>query len=175
MPTLADVTGNGALDLIVGQSFNRLPAPRRRAASIASGALSRDAPHDARPERRARLFLNGSTEGRDSLVLYLQGDPARGIAANALGAIVRVKANLDGDSGTPEVSQTRQLLGPGGHAGKQHAFLVHVGLGEANKATRVEIVWPDAAGTTTVFKDLQAGSYRIKPDGSAPRRIRQNR
>ena len=68
-------------------------------------------------------------------------------------------ADTDGDPATPPVTQLRQLIGIGGHAGKQHEFLIHVGLGAAKEA-HIDITWPsrtDSSTTTT----LPAGRHTI--------------
>ncbi len=169
MPSLADVDQDGDLDILVGQSFNRLPTAMRRQAAITSGALSPESPEESRPERRARLFLNPSSEKRSSLVLYLEGDTVEGVSRDALGTIVKATVDLDEDPETPDVVQQRQLLGPSGHAGKQHAFCIHFGLGDASQATRLEIHWPGVNPTPTVFEELKAGRYVIKQGESNPR------
>jgi len=143
--SLADLDHDGDLDLIVGQSFTRLSRSQR-----------------AGRTPRLRVFLNKTAErslGR-SLVLRLEGDPSLGCATDALGALVRVEAQIGGK----RVVQTRQLIGIGGHQGKQHEFLVHVGLREAPRADRVEIVWPTSRPDTnrTVIDGLDAGSHTIR-------------
>lgn len=173
MPSLADVDGDGDLDLLVGQSFNRLTPEQRRAAALASGALPADAPEEARPQLRARLFLNHSPESRKSLMLDLVGDPAAGTAREAYGAIVRLHADLDNDPETPDVVQSRQVLGPGGHAGKQHALTLHFGLGQAGEASRVEILWPGREDQPQVLQQVAAGRYTVAQgsDNAVPVRI----
>ena len=161
MPSLADVDSDGDLDLMIGQSFNRFPKELRRQAAIASGALAPDSPSDAPPERRARLFLNDSTEGRDSIVLHLQGAPELGSSRDATGAIVTLTADLDGESATPSVTQRRQIHGPAGHAGKQSSFAIHFGLAEATQADAIVVTWPNAERSQSTFEAVPAGSYRL--------------
>ncbi|MFP4540812.1 MAG: FG-GAP repeat domain-containing protein [Opitutales bacterium] len=171
MPSLADVDGDGDLDLLVSQSFNRFTAEQRRAAALQTGALAPDAPADARPQTRVRLFRNEATEGRASLLLQLVGDPAQGVSKDAYGAIVRVTADLDGDPATPPVTQSRQVLGPAGHAGKQGMLEIHLGLGEATQAD-VEIHWPGPDEATTRLTSLPAGQYRIEQGSDQPAPLR---
>ncbi|MDQ8187685.1 CRTAC1 family protein [Pelagicoccus sp. SDUM812002] len=161
MPSIADVDLDGDLDLLVGQSFNRLTSEKRRAAALASGALAWDSPEDAIPQRRATLFLNPAADHKHSLTLHLSGDPAKGVTRDALGAIVRLTADLDNDPTTPEVTQMRQLLGPGGHAGKQNELILHFGLDQATQATRVEITWPNPKRQKTTLENLPAGHHQI--------------
>lgn len=161
MPSLADVDLDGDLDLLVGQSFNRLPSSKRQAAAVVSGALAPNHPQDATPERRASLFLNPAHEHSRALTFQLKGSPKNNVTRDAFGAIIRVTADLDGDPATPEVTQSRQLLGPGGHAAKQHQFTLHFGLGKAARASRVEIIWPNPQRTTTLLTQLPAGHHTI--------------
>ncbi|MDQ8183095.1 CRTAC1 family protein [Pelagicoccus sp. SDUM812005] len=161
MPSLADVDLDGDLDLLVGQSFNRLTQDQRQAASVASGALPPNHPADAAPERRASLFLNPASEQNHSITFTLVGSPEDNVSRDAYGAIVRLTADLDGDPSTPEVTQARQLLGPGGHAGKQHPLLIHFGLGRATHASAVEIVWPNPQRETTRLTQLAPGHHEI--------------
>ncbi|EDY82746.1 FG-GAP repeat domain protein [Verrucomicrobiia bacterium DG1235] len=161
MPSLADVDLDGDLDLIVGQSFNRLTSEKRRAAALVSGALAPDSPEDAAPQTRATLFLNPAADYKHSLTLSLNGDPKNRVNRDALGAIVRLTADLDNDPATPDVTQMRQLLGPGGHAGKQNQLIIHFGLGQATQATRVEIIWPNPQRQKTILENLPAGHHQI--------------
>lgn len=151
--SLADVDGDGDLDILVGQSFTRFTKEMI----------------DAQPEGkpRVRLFLNERIhtnttpdDGR-CITLSLIGDPHQECNRDALGAIVRVTAHLDGDSSKPATTQLGQLIGIGGHGGKQHQFLIHVGLGKAAKADEIVITWPDARGTTTTLNDVAEGHHAI--------------
>lgn len=161
MPSLADVDNDGALDLIVGQSFNRLSGEQRRAAALTSGALSPGASADTPARPRARLFLNKSAGDRASILLELVGDPSMGTTRDAYGTIVRLSADLDGDPATPEITQQRQVLGPAGHAGKQHLLNVHFGLGKAARASTVEIIWPGGKAPPLRIESLKPGHYRV--------------
>ncbi|MBD5777902.1 CRTAC1 family protein [Pelagicoccus sp. NFK12] len=161
MPSLADVDLDGDLDLLVGQSFNRLPTGKRQAASVASGALPANHTPDASPELRASLFLNPASESSQSILVSLEGDPGQSIARDAFGAIVRLTADLDNDPSTPEVTQIRQLMGPAGHAGKQHQFILHFGLGQASHASSIEIVWPNPERKITTAENLPAGYHHF--------------
>lgn len=162
MPSIADIDLDGDLDILVGQSFNRLAPEKRRAAAIANGALDPNSPEDAKPERRAALFLNPASAHSHSLTLALEGNPSIGIARDAFGTIVRLTADLDNDPSTPDVTQVRQLLGPGGHAGKQNQFIIHFGLGEATTAKRVEVIWPNPQNTRTIIEDALAGHHQVQ-------------
>lgn len=159
-PSVGDIDLDGDLDIIVGQSFNRLDATQ-----IAGRSPTMKVYLNQMVERRAervknQLEVRGAVA--NALVLKLVGDPAEGCSRDALGAIVRVTADVDGDPATPAVTQSRQLIGIGGHAGKQMEFVVHVGLGAATLADRVEVVWPDRHGSVTVLEGVEAGRRVVK-------------
>jgi hypothetical protein len=125
--SLGDVDLDGDLDILVGQSFNRLSAEQ-----IAGRTPT------------LKLYLNQTVEGRGgagsgSVTLLLRGGQRSVACVDALNAIVEARVDDDADPATPPVTIVRQLVGPGGHAGKQHEFLVHIGLGRAPGATDVKL------------------------------------
>lgn len=160
-PTLFDFDHDGDLDLVVGQTFNRLNAERRREAGLANGTITVDSPEDARPTPRLRLYLNTLADDSAGLVLRLVGDPTQNVARDAYGAIVKAAVDLDNDPATPDVWLHRQLIGPGGHAGKRSDSLVHFGLGAATQVNALEITWPNTARTTTTHGAIAAGTHTI--------------
>jgi hypothetical protein len=163
--SLGDIDGDGDLDFVVGQSYNRFDAALSSAANQRQGSSG----------PRMRVFLNQTADLRaqaglapNALVLCLRGDASSPEAPggqpgvhhanpHALGAVVRLTATIGGQS----VTQMRQLVGIGGCAGKQHEFIVHVGLGDAAKADRVEIFWPTSDLQTSVLENLPAGRHTI--------------
>jgi hypothetical protein len=143
-PALLDIENDGDLDVVVGQGFNRLAASQR-----------------AGRTPRLRAFENQSAAalGRSVVVLRLEGDPARGVNRDALGAVVRVTTTADGERRT----SVFQVVGPGGHQGKQGTLALHLPVGEAGAET-IEILWPDLVGTTTVLRDVAPGSLKVRFD-----------
>jgi hypothetical protein len=138
--SLADVDGDGDLDILAGRTFFRYSADQRAGRS----------PHP-------KLLINNATEGRKSLTLRLDGGGGI-VNRDALGAVVRATV-ADG------TTMMRQLVGIGGHAGKQNDFLVHFGLGDADRITELTVEWPDPDGTKQVFEDVAAGAYTLQYKG----------
>lgn len=158
--SLADVDGDGDMDILVGESFNRL-----NAAQIAGRAPSIKLYLNQTVEKRqARLDQGLSLDGvvRSSVTLRLTGDGTKGVSRDGLGAIVSADVNLDGNPATPPTRIVRQLIGIGGHAGKQHEFLVHIPLGAAAKADKIVIQWPGRDVPDTVLTDVDAGHHDIE-------------
>ncbi|MFO0831164.1 MAG: CRTAC1 family protein [Phycisphaerales bacterium] len=157
--SVGDVDLDGDLDILVGQSFNRLDAAQIAGRSPTVKVYLNQTVEKRAERIRNQLEVRGVTA--NSLTLKLLGDPDRGCSRDALGAIVRVTADLDGDPATPPVTQSRQLIGIGGHAGKQMEFLVHVGLGAAARADHVEVTWP-ARSPATTLDNVEAGRHEVR-------------
>lgn len=160
-PTLLDFDRDGDLDLIVGQSFNRLSAERRREAGLANGSLTEDSPEDAKATPRLRLYRNTLADDSEGVVLRLVGNPSHGVSQDAYGAILKAAVDHDDSSVTPDVWLHRQLIGPGGHAGKRSDSVVHFGLGKASEIKTLEIIWPNAERTKAEITNMRAGSHTI--------------
>jgi len=134
--SLGDVDNDGDLDILVGQTFFRYSTEQKAGRS----------PHP-------RLFINEASGGRKSITLRLKGDGEQ-VSSDALGAIVRATL-ADG------TTMSRQLIGIGGHAGKQRDFIIHFGLGDATEVEELRIEWPDRAGTVQRFEQVKAGQYTL--------------
>lgn len=160
---LADFDLDGRVDVLAGQSFTRFTPDMIAAAGGAP---------------RVRLFLNRrATEAPATpasldpaaLSLELVGDPARGVAALPHGAIVEIVTTAA--DGT-ESRQMRQLMGPGGHAGKQSEARLHAGLGAAREA-RVRVTWPAATPITSEWRTLPAGRHTWRLDPAKEGQLRK--
>ena len=138
MLSLADVDRDGDLDVLVGQSFNRYSAEQRagRTPTLA-------------------LLRNDAAQPGTSIVLELDAADCPGVHRDALGAIVT--AELPGGR-----LVRRVLTGIGGHAGKQHAFPVILGVG-AVEHVEVTIEWPGAGIPVDQHHAVAPGRYRARP------------
>ncbi len=147
---VADLDGDGRLDIVAGQSFHRF-TPEMIAAEGGTPRL--------------KVFLNrtGGATIPPSIELRLAGDPSRGIGSAAIGAVARVTVAIDG----PGQRQLHQVFGPGGHSGKSRESIIHIGLGGASAAESIDIVWPTANVTArgTSLSKVAAGRYLVRPDG----------
>jgi|GEM_PF-415623 len=158
-PTLLDFDHDGDLDLIVGQTFNRLTADRRREAGLANGSLTPASPAEARGQPLLRLYRNDIAQPHTGVIIRLIGNPDSNISRDAYGTIARATIDHDNDDATPDITLTRQLLGPGGHAGKRSDTLLHFGLARAPEIKSLELIWPN--GTTTTQTSLPPGTHTI--------------
>jgi len=134
--SLGDFDRDGATDILVGTSHMRL-TPEQRAARDLSAGLFRNRAAAAAGNRFLTLRLGGG---------------------QAIGARVTLVAGGR--------RQTREVSGGLGHAGHRDDTDCRFGVGKAAKADRLEVRWPDAAGTVQVFEGVETDRfYRLAKGG----------
>lgn len=131
---LADFDNDGDLDVILATS------------------LARTCSTDWMGRAVVRMYENVSGEQNwTSIRLVGSGDGG----ANRAGIGARVKVTAGG------VTQIRDIQGNWGLAGLSAELVAHVGLGTGCAVERLEVLWPDAAGTTETFTNIPA-NYRVE-------------
>lgn len=131
---LADFDHDGDVDVIVGSSLARDCAQRWRNGS------------------ELRVYENISNEANWTSI-KLVGRGAGGANRSAIGAWVRVTAG--------GVTQTREIQGSWGSFNLGQELVAHFGLGTNCVIDRIEVRWPDRAGTVETFTNVRA-NYRIE-------------
>ncbi|HSM12428.1 MAG TPA: CRTAC1 family protein [Thermoanaerobaculia bacterium] len=106
------------------------------------------------PRGEPLLLRNDQASGRHWLEVALEGDPARGIAREAIGARVEIEAG--GRRQSRIVARTRGYL-------CQSQRAVHFGLGDADRVERLTVRWP--GGAVTEQRDVAVDQkVRIGPE-----------
>jgi hypothetical protein len=131
---VADFDLDGDVDVIVGSSVARDCRTRWPRGS------------------ELRVYENVASQANWTAIT-LVGRGAGGANRSAIGARVRVTAG--------GVTQTREVQGSWGHFGLSAELTVHLGLGSNCMIDRVEVRWPDAAGSVETFTDVRA-NYRVE-------------
>ncbi len=133
--SVGDYDNDGDQDILCGRSLNRLPKDRRKELG-----------------KSCALFRNEVGNKNHWLQVVCTGKSGKGgKGANRDGIGCRIRVTTaDG------VTQTREIRGGLGHAGHNGPYVAHFGLGAHKTAARVEVVWPDAAGSRRVLKDQSA-------------------
>lgn len=93
------------------------------------------------------IYLNKTPKIGNSIILSFQGDSS--VNRDGIGTIVR--ASVSGKK------MTRQLSAMNGTIQSQK--IIHIGLGSADVAEEVEVLWPD--GTKDMFKNMKKGFHKI--------------
>jgi hypothetical protein len=128
---LADFDLDGDQDLIVGSS------------------TARNCAQTWRMGNEVHIYENVASEANWTSI-RLVGRGAGGANRSGIGARVRVTAG--------GVTQTRELAGSFGHFGLGQELVAHFGLGTSCAVERIEVRWPDAAGTVETFVAGASGS-----------------
>ncbi len=100
-------------------------------------------------EGQNRLFKNNGSDN-NFLNVQLTGNTSN---TAAIGAIVRVKANIDGQN----MWQMRDVSAQTGY-GSHNSFRLHFGLGDATNVDSLKIEWP-GTGNVDVYTDVAANQF----------------
>ncbi|MBI5609595.1 MAG: CRTAC1 family protein [Deltaproteobacteria bacterium] len=128
---VADWDRDGDLDVALGHSLARCNL----------------SPKECYKSEEVHVFANATAPSGNWLQVQLVGGP--GSNRSAIGAVIRVTAG--------GATQTHEVGGGYGHFGLQHDLVAHFGLGAACTIDQLEVRWPDAAGTTQVWKNIRPG------------------
>jgi hypothetical protein len=144
--TLADYDRDGDLDILVGNSNNRLPKERRK-------------------DRVLRVALFENTVGQDNhwINVRLEGlGAARGGSnRDAIGARITVRVG--------DWQATREISGGRGHAGHNDALEAAFGLGRRTRIDTLSVHWPGPGDRVTKLHDVEVDRFLlIREDGSPP-------
>jgi hypothetical protein len=123
--SFGDYDDDGDIDVLVGKSFNRLPAELRVGL-----------------RERVGLFENRLGSQRPFVKIRLQG---RSSNRDGIGARVTVTAG--------GLRQSREVTSARGHAGHSDSRELHFGLGAARRIEKIEVRWPGQAELQT-FENL---------------------
>ena len=141
--SVGDYDRDGDVDVLVGTTTFRMSKAARE------GHVVRPALFENRVGSRNR-WLNVRLQGA--------GAAAGGANPDAIGAKVVVVAG--------GITQTRWLHMGHGLQGRSDALEAAFGLGQADRVERLEVHWPNRAGTVSVFEDLRPNRFlRIEERG----------
>ncbi|MCA9321337.1 MAG: CRTAC1 family protein, partial [Planctomycetes bacterium] len=139
--SLGDFDHDGATDILVGRSHQRLSKEQRLEHPMRPGLL-----RNLCAPRSGNRFLNIRLQGK-------KGSSNR----DAIGARVTIW--------TGDHRQTREVQGGLGVGAHRDDLDCRFGLGQADEATRVEVRWPDRKGTVQVFEHVKANTFYTLAQG----------
>lgn len=128
--SVGDFDRDGALDILVGKSWMRLPKERTEGNYPAPA-----------------LFRNNIGNRNNWITIQLRGKGKGG--ANKMGIGARIVLEADGHK------QMREIYGGCGHAGQLDPPEAHFGLGKAQKIDKITIQWHNKDKTTQTFTDVK--------------------
>lgn len=112
-----------------------------------------------------RVYRNDVGQAQNWLRVRLAGKGAGGANRSGIGAIVRVTAGGK--------TQTQYVSGGYGHGNAQADLALTFGLGAACDVERVEVRWPDSAGTVTTYSGVLANYEVTLAEGESTPRYRR--
>lgn len=149
--SFADYDGDGDLDILIGNTFNRLPKALR-----------------AGRKRTLTVFENQVGQKNNWIQFQLIGKGAGGSNRSAIGARVTIHCG--------KVRMIREIRSSLGHAGHGEFPRAHFGLGKIAKVDRVEIRWPNKTLSVQVFdKKVPANRFVTIREGEKEMKVSQSR
>lgn len=141
---VTDIDNDGDLDLIVGSSTARCKE------------------NEGCPWKKREVHVYENLVGQDAnwIRIRLRGKGKGG--ANKMGIGARVTVITD------TFRQTKEISGGYGHFGIHHGLVAHFGLKGDCEVKRIEVRWPNKAGTTQVFENVRA-NYNITLEEDNPK------
>lgn len=114
----------------------------------------------------ADYLYHNTPNGNHYLMLDLEGTMSN---RSAIGTVVRMKANIDGQ----DIWQMREVTAQSGYCG-QNDMRVHFGLGDATMVDSIIIEWP--SGVKEYLSHITANQIYRKQEGqiSSTRKLRKN-
>lgn len=149
-PSLADFDGDGDIDILIGNSFHRLPK------SVRTGR-----------KQQVALFENRTKNGNHWLNVRLVGAGAPKSNKDAIGARVTVFVG--------ERRMLREVYSSLGHAGHSNFRECHFGLGAAEQVDRLEVSWPGQSSKPQVFENIDSDQFLVIEEGNATLRRSKHR
>lgn len=139
--TVADVDGDGDLDLIVGSS--------RARCKEAEGC----------PWKKNEVHVYENVVGQkvNWIRIRLRGKGKGG--ANGLGIGARVSITAGG------VTQTKEISGGYGHFGLHNGLYAHFGVGSACEIEKIEVRWPNKENTVQTWKGARVNYELVLEEG----------
>ena len=140
-PTIADYDRDGDLDILVGNSFQRLTKEQRQGMT-----------------KRVALFENRVGNRNSWITLHLEGKGEGGTNRSAIGTRVLIS--------TGDRVQTREVYGGQGHAGQQNSLVCHFGLGASESVDRIEVRWAGSGSQVEIFEKVRARRHLSIREGT---------
>jgi hypothetical protein len=104
-----------------------------------------------------RVYRNQVAQDQNFVRVRLVGKGAGG--SNALGVGARVRVTAGGQT------QTMEVQGGQGFVAQQNDFVLTFGLGSTCDIDKIEVRWPDAAGTVATYNNVRANYTIVLHEG----------
>ncbi|MDF1665500.1 MAG: CRTAC1 family protein, partial [Planctomycetota bacterium] len=149
--SFADYDGDGDLDILIGNSFHRLPGAIRKGR-----------------KRKLTVFENKVGQKNHWIQFQLIGKGPGGSNRSAIGARVTIRCG--------KTRMMREIRSSLGHAGHGEFPRAHFGLGAATEIDRIEVRWPNSSLSVQVFdKKVPANRFVTLREGDKELKVSEKR